>query len=196
MGAALVHFAYVCYYYGMATQFKRGFTIVELLVVIVVLGILASVTVVAYNGVRERAIYSKLSAGLNAYEKAFRLYKAEHGEYPGVSGGAWGCFGRPEDYPAVDGFLAGQCGFSDDNVMINNQININTALKPYLPTIPDLSGLPVITYADGRKTRGVYYEGSQIYAYYEFGMKNNQKCPYGRDTWSGVEVLCNNSIYL
>ena len=34
---------------------KAGFTIVELLIVIVVIGILAAITIVAYNGVQERS---------------------------------------------------------------------------------------------------------------------------------------------
>ena len=33
----------------------RGFTIVELLIVIVVIGILAAITIVAYNGIQQRA---------------------------------------------------------------------------------------------------------------------------------------------
>ena len=34
---------------------QTGFTIVELLIVIVVISILAAITIVAYNGVQERA---------------------------------------------------------------------------------------------------------------------------------------------
>ncbi|RYF29318.1 MAG: prepilin-type N-terminal cleavage/methylation domain-containing protein [Chloroflexi bacterium] len=38
---------------------KSGFTIVELLIVIVVIGILAAITIVAFNGVQKRAQQSK-----------------------------------------------------------------------------------------------------------------------------------------
>ena len=37
------------------SKLSRGFTIVELLIVIVVIGILASITIVAFNGIQERA---------------------------------------------------------------------------------------------------------------------------------------------
>ena len=36
-------------------HFRAGFTIVELLIVIVVIGILAALTIVSYNGIQERA---------------------------------------------------------------------------------------------------------------------------------------------
>jgi prepilin-type N-terminal cleavage/methylation domain-containing protein len=39
----------------MSKQATRGFTIVELLIVIVIVGILAAITIVAYNGIQERA---------------------------------------------------------------------------------------------------------------------------------------------
>ncbi len=43
---------------------KRGFTIIELLVVIVVIAILAAVTVVAYGGVQSRAKTHQLKPAL------------------------------------------------------------------------------------------------------------------------------------
>lgn len=42
----------------------KGFTIVELLVVIVVIGILASVTIISYSNIRERAIIASLQSDL------------------------------------------------------------------------------------------------------------------------------------
>jgi len=48
---------------------KRGFTIVELLVVIVVIGILAAITVVAYTGVTQKATVSTLTSDLDNASK-------------------------------------------------------------------------------------------------------------------------------
>lgn len=48
---------------------QRGFTIVELLIVIVVIGILAAITIVAYNGIQQRA---RNSAAIEAASQATR----------------------------------------------------------------------------------------------------------------------------
>jgi prepilin-type N-terminal cleavage/methylation domain-containing protein len=61
---------------------KRGFTIVELLVVIVVIGILASLTIVAYAGISQMAIASTLQSDLSNSSKQLKLYQAENGAYP------------------------------------------------------------------------------------------------------------------
>ncbi len=47
-----------------------GFTIVELLIVIVVIGILAAITIVAYNGVQARAQLAKRESDVATYYKA------------------------------------------------------------------------------------------------------------------------------
>lgn len=56
-----------------------GFTIVELLIVIVVIAILAAISVVAYSGVQQRAKAASVVSTLKATEKAFRLLAAEQG---------------------------------------------------------------------------------------------------------------------
>lgn len=52
---------------------KSGFTIVELLIVIVVIAILAAISIVAYNGIQQRAKASKRDADISQIEKAIRL---------------------------------------------------------------------------------------------------------------------------
>jgi type II secretion system protein G len=61
---------------------QRGFTIVELLVVIVVIAILAAITIVAYNGIQQRARDSSIRADLANLSKKLELYNADNGTYP------------------------------------------------------------------------------------------------------------------
>ena len=53
-----------CYTKSMSTIQNRGFTIVELLIVIVVIAILAAISIVAYNGIQNRANDSTAQAEL------------------------------------------------------------------------------------------------------------------------------------
>ena len=57
----------------MINNKPKGFTIVELLIVIVVIAILATISIVAYNGIQQRARASALADGITKVEKAFRL---------------------------------------------------------------------------------------------------------------------------
>jgi prepilin-type N-terminal cleavage/methylation domain-containing protein len=54
----------------MVIKRQTGFTIVELLIVIVTIGILAAITVVAYNGIQERARVSRANGDLAMLNKA------------------------------------------------------------------------------------------------------------------------------
>jgi prepilin-type N-terminal cleavage/methylation domain-containing protein len=59
-----------------------GFTIVELLIVIVVIGILAAITIVAYNGVQKKAQGSAASSALSQSAKKLAFYQVDYGIYP------------------------------------------------------------------------------------------------------------------
>ncbi len=78
----------------MKTRNKdRGFTIVELLVVIVVIGILAAITMVSYSGVTTKANLSANKSNAASIMQAADAYFAEFGTYPTIgaqlnSGGA------------------------------------------------------------------------------------------------------------
>ncbi len=55
---------------------SSGFTIVELLVVIVVIGILASITIVSYTGVTQKAIAATLQSDLSNAAKQIKMFQA------------------------------------------------------------------------------------------------------------------------
>lgn len=61
---------------------QQGFTIVELLVVIVVIGILAAVSIVAYQGIQSRANASAVKSDLSNFAKRLALEKSKTGTYP------------------------------------------------------------------------------------------------------------------
>lgn len=62
----------------------NGFTIVELLIVIAVIGILASLTAVAYSGIRERAMISNIKRDMDTFADKMAIYTAAGGNglYP------------------------------------------------------------------------------------------------------------------
>ena len=59
-----------------------GFTIVELLVVIVVIGILATITIVSYTGIQQKAVVASLTSDLDNASKQLKLYQIDHSVYP------------------------------------------------------------------------------------------------------------------
>ena len=68
----------------MKNRKDRGFTIVELLIVIVVIGILAAIVVVAYVGITQRANSSAAKSNAESVRKVAEAYNADTGagSYP------------------------------------------------------------------------------------------------------------------
>lgn len=62
-----------------------AFTIVELLVVIVIIGVLASITIVSYSGITKRANAAVLQSDLSNASKKIVVYNALYGSYPVMS---------------------------------------------------------------------------------------------------------------
>ncbi len=61
---------------------RRGFTIVELLIVIVVIGILAAIVIVAYNGITQRAHVAALQSDLSGAASQLEIDNVSNGAYP------------------------------------------------------------------------------------------------------------------
>ena len=123
-----------------------GFTIVELLIVIVVVAILASITVVAYNGIQSRAHMSKDVAAATAYANAFKMLYAEVG-YAGMPTEDM-CLGDASLYPASPPFAANTCDVwisgaqpypQNWNDSYGGGVMPASTLAPYLKTQPEPS---------------------------------------------------------
>lgn len=69
----------------LTKELKTGFTIVELLIVVVVIAILAAITVVSYNGITNKAHDSAVQNDLATLKKKSEMFFVEKGYYPNSS---------------------------------------------------------------------------------------------------------------
>jgi len=135
---------------------QKGFTIVELLIVIVVIGILAAITIVAYNGVQQRAYNTKVVAGANAYLKAFYEYKAVKGSYPTATG----CLGA--NYPN-NSCWAGNSDGTSSGLVVNSVLD--NSLSEFIKNKPDVgTDLQNIVIVNQFRGGAFYYATGTAYA--------------------------------
>ena len=64
---------------------QSGFTIVELLIVIVVIGILATLVIVTFSGVQQKARDTKRETDVKALASQLEVYYANNGSYPALA---------------------------------------------------------------------------------------------------------------
>tara|TARA_B100001113_G_C21066227_1_gene603532 strand:- start:434 stop:868 length:435 start_codon:yes stop_codon:yes gene_type:complete len=71
----------------MKKNITKGFTLVELMAVLVILGILATIVIVNVNPVFQRANFEKIRADMANTDKALELYRFNELTYPTTSQG-------------------------------------------------------------------------------------------------------------
>lgn len=62
-------------------QRRSGFTLIELLIVIVIIGVLASIAIQSYEGVKRRGYRAQMQADLHHLVIAQEEYMGDHGTY-------------------------------------------------------------------------------------------------------------------
>ena len=130
---------------------KDGFTIVELLVVIVVIAILAAITIVSYNGIQSRAQTSVTVNGLRQAVQVLESYRIANGAYPLVSADAndtsdtMACLGQ--------GYPDGMCsevrscpGYDVSLSLTSESTYLNSQLQEFLQSpLPAMKQAPMPT---------------------------------------------------
>lgn len=135
-----------------AKRTGNGFTIVELLIVIVVIAVLAAITVVAYNGIQQRADNTRRVAAAREWYKRIQTYIATNGAYPPGALNNHACLGT--GYPVdLDGVLT-----DEDCLGTGNVKHPNTALNNALATLGPFPVFPpdkIVTTAGIGTTAGI-----------------------------------------
>jgi len=138
-------------------QKQKGFTIVELLIVIVVIAILAAISVVAYNGIQTRSENTKTVQGVAQYVKVLHSYAATYGNYPVE--GAFPCLGPMGTTCArMSGDGSGCLPESGGDGGAAAQTTFDTEIKKILTTLPTVSSQRMN--CNGSMYAGAYYRPS------------------------------------
>jgi len=66
----------------MRNRKNKGFTLLELLVVVAIIGILSAILLVTFSGPREKSRDAKRVSDIKQMKNALELYFADYGEYP------------------------------------------------------------------------------------------------------------------
>lgn len=158
---------------------STGFTIVELLIVVVVIAILAAISVVAYTGIQTRAENTKTIQGVSAYARIFSIYGADKGSYPiatsytciGGSNSSGLCARIANNAPACS-IIVGQAGSPTLNSSFHAQ------LSEYVTDVPTVSDQQTV--CGGARYMGAYVNpntGSPTELRIQLFLKGNVDCP-------------------
>ena len=102
-----------------AARKNSGFTIVELLIVVVVIGILAAIVIVAYGGIQAQARTAAGKALANTVAKKAEVFKTHYGRYPRTcewETNIYGSSGAP--CAGGSGSIPEEARLSDPNIII------------------------------------------------------------------------------
>ncbi|MFK7955891.1 MAG: type II secretion system major pseudopilin GspG [Lysobacterales bacterium] len=91
----------------MNVKSNRGFTLIEILVVVVIIGILSTVVVLNVGGVTEDSRKTAAESDIATLEQALEIYKLQNAFYPSTQQGLQALVSRPGGQPEPRSYAAG-----------------------------------------------------------------------------------------
>lgn len=165
---------------------RKAFTLIELIIVVVIIGILSGIGINIFRGVKEKAQNATFVSNVAKYDRALTGYHVDNGSYPAIS-----TFFRRTcvgvGYEDVNGDGEGDCRIT--GLPTSSKAHFNDSLKPYfseeLPPVGnyitnigpnDWQGL-LFTYSSTTELDGVPLTEATILLYWLKG--RDQKCHKG-----------------
>ncbi|MBP9691549.1 type II secretion system protein [Candidatus Woesebacteria bacterium] len=167
-----------------------GFTLVELIVVIAIIGILATIGMSSYINVQKSSRDVKRAADIKEFRTAIISYVSENGTFPSNSGclNGWCCLGHGD---------AGTCWTTASGY--HGSTALDNSLSPYVDKIPDDPLNNTSRYGDAYMYR-IDTDARGVYATLHWGIENSspktQTCAggtfanWGADKGIGGNYYC------
>lgn len=122
--------------YFRKNNHASGFTLLELLVVLAIIGVLATVVLASLNSSREKANNAAILSQINEYQKAIELVYADLGYYPGAQANSGNDAFRRYKICIGDDAVGGCLGSISHGTPIADTNPLNQNLRNYLSSIP------------------------------------------------------------
>lgn len=185
----------------MKIRVARGFTIVEIAIVVVIIGILAAITLTVYSGAVDRANNDQTIAAVTQYVKALKTYAEDNGgngfpvdtNYPCLGAPTTRC-GVTSTSPSCFGGIGYASGETPNTG--SSPLNLSGAVLSEVTSLPQPS--PQLIQCNGASSAVgafYYYSGSSSPVIYFYLKGNNVDCgsPAGvtvNRTFSGNATQC------
>jgi general secretion pathway protein G len=129
---------------------RKGFTLVEILIVVVILGILAAIVIPQFTNASTEAKESSLVSNLQSVRSQVELYKIQHGDLkPGQTRNATTGAITTGDAAAL---VNAMTGYTDQNGNYNATADASYPYGPYMKKLPanpfSTTAATVVTVAD------------------------------------------------
>ena len=99
---------------------KSGFTLIEILIVVIILGILAAIVIPQFTEASSEARESTLVSNLQTLRSQVGLYKVQHND----------------DYPDTTSAATFELGLTDKTLVDGSVDNVNGEFGPYMQNVP------------------------------------------------------------